>query len=134
MPYDFGLKSDLVELAKKVIPNGNRIVVAIHEREKMTISGVLRSSPKRGEDETLEATVVSVGVGYWTENGQFIPVTAKVGDRVLIDKMSGVTVRIDRKGTILPFHEEVTDDRLSLRIVRQEAVLWTFPTDWVIHS
>ena len=117
-------------MLRDCIPTADRIIVTPEEVEKITRTGIARSQVKKGEDETQVGLVLATGKGYHTEYGQFIPTTSKVGDRVLLDKFAGVTVRVTRQGKILPQHEDVTADRLPVRIVRQDAILWTFPENW----
>lgn len=123
-------KEDLLDLIKTCTPVGDWLIVVPEEKEKITRSGIARAQTAKGEDETQIGLVVAVGEGYHTEYGEFIPTTSKKGERVLIDKFAGVTVRVDRKGKVLGQHEDITDDRLPVRILRQASILWTFPTTW----
>lgn len=123
-------KQDLIDLISTVIPNSNRVIIHVEEKEKVSASGIARPEANRGDSETLVGTVLAVGEGYWTEYGHFLKTTSKIGDRVLIDKMSGINIRVDREGKMLPFSEEITEDRLAVRICRQESILFTFPKNW----
>ena len=124
------MKEDIIALVKGVVPNSARIVVVPEEKKSATASNIQLARTARGEDETEIGTVIAVGSGRHTESGEFIQTTSKVGDRVLLDRYAGVTIRVTRNGEILRSHEEITEDRLPVKIVMQESILWTFPTDW----
>lgn len=123
-------KKDMMMKTAKALANADRIIVVPEEKEKVTQSGIHRSQTAKGEDETEVGLVVAAGEGYTTEYGHFIPTRSKVGDRVLLDRFAGVKIRVDKKGKILASHFDVTDDLLPVRIVRQDAILWTFPDNW----
>lgn len=125
-------KQAIADIVAKCLPNADRLIVVPEEKEKITKTGIARSQVKKGEDETQIGTVIAVGPGYSTEYGQFIATRSKPGDRVLLDKFAGISVRITKDGKVLPQHEDVTEDRLPIRIVRQDAILWTFPSDFPV--
>ena len=67
------------ELAK---PLGDRVLVSIESKEK-TIGGIIiPDSVKTGDNKI--AVVVSAGDGVYTHSGSKIPMTVKVGDKVLL--------------------------------------------------
>ena len=67
------------ELAK---PLGDRVLVSIESKEK-TIGGIIiPDSVKTGDNKI--AVVVSTGDGVYTHSGAKIPMTVKVGDKVLL--------------------------------------------------
>ena len=67
------------ELAK---PLGDRVLVTIESKEK-TIGGIIiPDSVKTGDNKI--AVVVSTGDGVYTHSGAKIPMTVKVGDKVLL--------------------------------------------------
>ncbi len=123
-------KDSIAELAKTVIPNSNRVIIRIEEKEKETKSGIKFSQTERGQDETLVGTILAVGDGHMSEAGTWIPTKSKVGQRVLIDRMSGINIRIDKNGKIYPFSQDITEDVLPIRIAREESILWYFPLNW----
>jgi len=76
-----------------ISPLGDRIVVEPLSREDVSASGIIipdtasREKPERG-------TVVAVGTGKY-EDGSLVPMTVKVGDRVLFSKYGYDEVKID---------------------------------------
>lgn len=125
-------KKDIVALLMKTTPIGDRVVIVPDEKETVSKNMIARSQSQRGEDELLMGTVVAVGRGYTTDAGVFIPTTLKVGDRVLLARFNGSTIRVDRKGKIHHQSADITEDRLPVRIVRQDGVEWAFPSDWPV--
>ena len=78
--------------ATKVTPLSDRVVVrAMEETEQMRgglfIPDTAKEKPQQGE-------IVAIGPGKY-EDGKLIPMTVKVGDKVLYGKYSGTEVTID---------------------------------------
>ena len=76
----------------KVTPLADRVVVkALEEAEQMRgglyIPDTAKEKPQQGE-------IVAVGPGKY-EDGKLVPMTVKVGDKVLYGKYSGTEVTID---------------------------------------
>ena len=76
----------------KVTPLSDRVVVrALEETEQMRgglyIPDTAKEKPQQGE-------IVAVGPGKY-EDGKLVPMTVKVGDKVLYGKYSGTEVTID---------------------------------------
>ena len=76
----------------KVKPMGDRVVVKAKKLEEKTYSGIIL--PDSAKNGVIEGTVVSVSDGILTETG-IIPMTLKVGDTVMYDKLSGVEIKVD---------------------------------------
>jgi chaperonin GroES len=76
----------------KVTPLSDRVVVrALEETEQMRgglfIPDTAKEKPQQGE-------IVAVGPGKY-EDGKLIPMTVKIGDKVLYGKYSGTEVKLD---------------------------------------
>jgi chaperonin GroES len=76
----------------KVTPLSDRVVVrALEETEQMRgglfIPDTAKEKPQQGE-------IVAVGPGKY-EDGKLVPMTVKVGDKVLYGKYSGTEVKLD---------------------------------------
>lgn len=74
-------------------PLHDRVVVKAKEAEEKTKSGLYL--PDTAKEKPIEGTIVAVGTGKTGEDGKLIPLTVKVGDRVLYGKYSGTEVTID---------------------------------------
>lgn len=75
----------------KLTPKHDLVVVEETERENKVGHIHLPDQVKRNR-EARAGRVLDVGPGRLSENGTFVPVTAKVGDIVLFTKNAGVAV------------------------------------------
>jgi len=80
----------------KIIPLGDRVLVrpGLSEDAKKTKSGIIipetadKEHPDQGE-------VIAVGEGKKDEDGKLVPMTVKVGDRVLFSKYGPDEIKVD---------------------------------------
>src|SRR5688500_15255944 len=84
--------------ATKVTPLSDRVVVrAMEETEQMRgglfIPDTAKEKPQQGE-------IVATGPGKY-EDGKLVPMTVKVGDKVLYGKYSGTEVTIDDESLLI---------------------------------
>jgi len=68
------------------------MVKRVHGEEK-TAGGII--IPDSAQEKPMEGKVVSVGPGTRGEDGKFIPLDVKSGDRVLFGKWSGTEIKVD---------------------------------------
>jgi len=73
-------------------PFGNRVVGILKKQtgDKKTESGILFVPTNTETERYDELEVVAVGRGYVTQNGQLVPMEAKIGDIVLVMKNSAL--------------------------------------------
>jgi chaperonin GroES len=69
-------------------PLGNRLVVEPLETEEQMSSGGIYI-PDTAKEKPQEGTVVAVGPGRMTDDGNRIPMELKVGDAVVYSKYAG---------------------------------------------
>src|SRR3982750_964378 len=86
------------QAATKVAPLADRVVVkALEETEQMRgglfIPDTAKEKPQQGE-------VIAIGSGRY-EDGKLVPMTVKVGDKVLYGKYSGTEVTIDNEQLLI---------------------------------
>jgi|TARA_B110000305_G_scaffold108230_1_gene121809 chaperonin GroES len=90
----------------KFIPLGDRVLVRPDSKieEKKSKGGlILTDSIQRGTK--VYGEVVSVGTGIFSQNGERIPITVQVGDKVLYTKQEATnTIKIDGE-ELLMFNE-----------------------------
>lgn len=67
-------------------PLGDRVLVKIEEAAKKTATGII--IPDTAQEKTQEGTVVAIGTDADV-------ITVKVGQKVMYDKYSGTSVKID---------------------------------------
>ena len=74
-------------------PLADRVVIKMTEAEETTKSGIILAGSAKEKPQVAE--IVAVGEGKRGENGELIPMTVKVGDKVLTSKYSGTEVKVD---------------------------------------
>lgn len=77
----------------KIRPLHDRIIVKRVEEEKKTAGGIV--IPDTATEKPSQGEVVCVGPGKTDENGKLVPMSLKVGDRVLFGKYSGQEFKLD---------------------------------------
>ena len=71
----------------KIQPLGDRVLVQPLEAEEVSKGGIVL--PDTAKEKPAEGKVVAVGEGKKTDDGTVIPVSIKVGDKVLYSKYGG---------------------------------------------
>lgn len=74
-------------------PLADRVVIKTVEAEETTKSGIILTSAAKEKPQV--ALVVAIGPGAKNDDGVVIPMTVKVGDKVLTGKYSGTEVKVD---------------------------------------
>jgi chaperonin GroES len=74
-------------------PLSNRVVLKNIEAEETTKSGIILTASAKEKPQIAE--VIAVGVGEVNNEGVLIPMSVKVGDKVIISKYSGTEVKLD---------------------------------------
>ncbi len=81
-------------MAVKLQPLANRVVVKPIEEEERTPSGLVL--PETAKEKPQKGEVLAVGPGEWNEDGDGrIPMSVKVGDKVIFAKYAGTEVKVD---------------------------------------
>ncbi|MGB9912755.1 MAG: co-chaperone GroES, partial [Candidatus Kapaibacteriota bacterium] len=68
-------------------PLHDRVIIKPSQPEEVTKGGII--IPDTAKEKPMQGEVVAVGPGKTTEDGKLIPLTVKVGDKVLYGKYSG---------------------------------------------
>ncbi len=74
-------------------PLYDRVLIKRLEAEQKTAGGIIL--PDTAQEKPQEGEVVAVGQGVRGENGEFVALDVKVGDRVLFAKWGGTEVKVD---------------------------------------
>ncbi|MBM4157595.1 MAG: co-chaperone GroES [Ignavibacteria bacterium] len=77
----------------KLRPLSDRVLVKPSPAEEKTKSGII--IPDTAKEKPMQGEIIAVGKGKTDDNGKFIPLEVKVGDKVLYGKYSGTEVTID---------------------------------------
>jgi chaperonin GroES len=88
-------------------PIGDQVLLKEVEKQEKTKSGIIMMA---GMDEYIECNVLAVGDGLFTQTGNKIPMTVKVGDRVKIysgNLGSQKKVQIDSDELVLVREHEI---------------------------
>ncbi|HYE46886.1 MAG TPA: co-chaperone GroES [Caulobacter sp.] len=83
----------------KFRPLGDRVLVRRVEEETTTKGGII--IPDTAKEKPQEGEVLAVGPGGRDEDGDYIAMDVKVGDRILFGKWSGTEVKIDGEDLII---------------------------------
>lgn len=76
-------------------PLSDHIFVETFNEEKTTKGGIF--IPASSEEKPMIGKVVAVGSGKTTDEGKLIPLSVKVGDKVLFTKYSTNEVKVNEK-------------------------------------
>ena len=86
-------------------PLGDRVLVKRVEEEEKTKGGII--IPDTAKEKPQEGEVLAVGPGPRDEDGEYIAMDLKVGDRILFGKWSGTEVKIDGKDLLIMKESDV---------------------------
>ncbi len=86
-------------MATSIKPLGNRVVVEPIEQEEMTAGGIVL--PETAKEKPQQGFVIAAGPGDRDEDGDYIPMDVKVGDKVLFAKYAGTELKLDGKKLLI---------------------------------
>lgn len=85
-------------------PLSDRVVVKMVEMEETTKSGIIL--PGTAKEKPQVAEVVAVGPGA-TKDGALVPMTVKVGDKVITSKYSGTEVKLGNDEYVIVRQDDI---------------------------
>lgn len=74
-------------------PLQDRVLVKPAEPETKTTGGII--IPDTAKEKPMEGTIVAVGPGKYADDGKHIPMSVKIGDKVLYGKYGGTEIKVD---------------------------------------
>lgn len=77
----------------KVTPLHDRVLVKRLEETTKTAGGII--IPDTAKEKPSEGIVEAVGNGFRAEDGKIVPMSVKVGDKVLFGKWSGTEIKLN---------------------------------------
>jgi chaperonin GroES len=103
-----------MEMALKLQPLADRLVVKPIEREEVTKGGIVL--PDTAKEKPQEGEVMAVGPGKLSEDGKRIAMDVKVGDVVIYAKYGGTEIKVDGEEMVI-LHES---DILAKKVVKKQ--------------
>ncbi len=95
-------------------PLGDRVVVEHVEQAEKTAGGVFL--PDTAKEKPQEGRVLAVGTGRTLDNGTVLPLSVKVGDKIIYSKYSGSEIKYEGKEVLIISEKDV------LAVVSEERV------------
>lgn len=83
----------------------DRIMIKPVVNEAVSSGGIVFTHT--GEEKTNEGTVVAVGPGRTTDEDVLIPIDVKVGDKIIHDAGTGITVKLDGESYLVLKEENI---------------------------
>ncbi|NVK19977.1 MAG: co-chaperone GroES [Methylocystaceae bacterium] len=83
----------------KFRPLHDRVLVKRVEQETKTAGGIIL--PEAAQEKPSEGEVIAVGSGVRGDNGEFVALDVKAGDRVLFGKWSGTEIKVDGEDLLI---------------------------------
>ncbi|MCC7269040.1 MAG: co-chaperone GroES [Caulobacteraceae bacterium] len=80
-------------------PLGDRVLVRRVEEEEKTKGGII--IPDTAKEKPQEGEVISVGPGARDEDGDYIKMDVKAGDRILFGKWSGTEIKLEGEDLLI---------------------------------
>lgn len=90
-------------------PYGDRILVKPAPQEEKTKSGII--IPDTTKEKPEQGVVVAVGPGKKNEDGKLIPLSVKVGDKIMFSKYG---------------YDEVKIDGVEYFLIREDSITYVF--------
>ncbi len=89
----------------KLKPLHDRLIIKPLDASAVTKSGIL--IPDNAQEKPQKGTVLAVGKGKLTNDGQLIPLSVNEGDTVLYSKNAGQIVKVDNIEHIVLKEDEI---------------------------
>ncbi|RWS17375.1 10 kDa heat shock protein-like protein [Dinothrombium tinctorium] len=83
------------QIGRRLVPLLDRVLIERFAAETKTKGGIM--IPEKALNKVQSGTVVAVGPGAKNEKGDVMPVSVKVGDKVLLPEYGGHKIEIDDK-------------------------------------
>lgn len=86
-------------------PLHDRVVVRAQDQETRSPGGIV--IPDNAKEKPTTGEVLAVGPGKITEDGTNIPITVKVGEKILFGQYAGQKIKIDGQEMTILKEEDV---------------------------
>ncbi len=98
-------QSNGTEVAAKLRPLGDRVVVRPSDREETTKSGIV--IPDTAKEKPQRGTVVAAGEGRRDDDGDRIPLDVQVGDEVIFAKYAGTEFKYEDQDYLILSEKDI---------------------------
>ena len=88
-----------------VTPLGDRVLVRRTAAEETSKGGIIL--PDSAKEKPAEGTVIAVGNGKLTDEGERLAMTLKVKDHVLFSSYAGSEIKLDGKDYLIMSEDEI---------------------------
>lgn len=89
----------------KIRPLHDRVLVKRIEEETRTQGGII--IPDTAKEKPIKGEVIAVGEGRVLDNGQKVPVSVKVGDKVIFSKYAGTEIKIEGEEHLIMREDDI---------------------------
>ena len=86
-------------------PLGDRILLKPLEAKEQTKGGIV--IPDTAKEKPQEGEIIAVGEGKKGDDGKLVPLSLKVGDKVLYGKYSGTEITLDGEEYLITKEDDV---------------------------
>jgi chaperonin GroES len=98
-------QSNGTEVAAKLRPLGDRVVVRPSGREETTRSGIV--IPDTAKEKPQRGTIIAVGDGRRDDDGNRIPMDVTAGNEVLFAKYSGTEFKLEDEDLLILSEKDI---------------------------
>lgn len=88
-------------------PLADRVMIKFTEEKEEKTAGGLLLSAKAASSSYAIAEVVACGNGKYATTGTLIPMSVKVGDKVLVSKTAGQQIKVDGEELTVVYESEI---------------------------
>ena len=86
-------------------PLGDLVLVKENEKTDVTKGGIIL--PDSVDDSHIYGTVIAAGPGLFTQTGDRIPMTVKIGQKVVVEKQSRRPIKMEDEEYLLLRESEI---------------------------
>jgi len=83
----------------KIVPLHDKVLVKRVEEVNKTAGGII--IPDNAKEKPSEGIVEAIGNGFRAEDGKIIPMSVKVGDKVLFGKWAGTEIKLEGEARLI---------------------------------
>jgi chaperonin GroES len=88
-----------------VKPLGERVFLKVNPAEEKTAGGIFL--PDNAQEKPQVGEVVTIGAGKRSDDGTYLPMEVKVGDKVLYSKYAGTDIKLAGEDYVLLAEKDI---------------------------